>query len=485
MRSVGKIRLFALLALILGLSGVALAVAIDHLGLTPRALAPYIERRASGHNPFIVGMGDMIGRSLRSLDDRPGGNLPGVELPVLKLGAQAQPAGRLPARSIDVFDVEGLIAAIRKAEPGDVITLAPGVYDVVRGRGWRIDARRPGHVDAPIVVRAAQPGTVDLRIGLLVGIRVSAPWWRFENLTISGACVPKEGCEHAFHVFGGALGFAAVNNTISDFNAHFKINGHRGEFPDNGLIESNTIFNTSVRKTSAPVTPIDLVSASGWTIRANVIKDFVKRGGNWVSYGAFAKGAGSGNVFERNLVWCEHKLKGQPGQRIGLSLGGGGTGPMFCRDGKCITEQQQSVLRSNLIMGCSDVGIYINSASGSRIEDNTLIDTSGIDVRFPTSSADVDGNLVDGMIRSRNGGILRLGDNRSTAGWQAFLGHQPVRDLFADPGSGAFSWRGAPPRRAVVPQSRPEVLDLCTKARVGKVMAYGAFDDFQACLAPR
>ena len=125
------------------------------------------------------------------------------------------------------------------------------------------------------------------------GIVVSAPRWTFENLTIRGACRTHDRCEHAFHVVGGATGFIARNNTITDFNAHFKINSLGGKHPDKGSIEHNTLRNNSVRNTAQPVTIIDIVAASEWTIASNLITDFVKAKGNTISYGAFAKGAGA------------------------------------------------------------------------------------------------------------------------------------------------------------------------------------------------
>jgi parallel beta-helix repeat protein len=169
-------------------------------------------------------------------------------------------------------------------------------------------------------------------------------------------------------------------------------------------------------------------------------------------------------------------VRGVPGQRVGLSLGGGGTGAEYCRDRKCVTEQQGSSIRSNLIAACSDVGIYLNSAADSRIEDNTLVDTVGIDVRFVTSSARLDGNLVDGPIRSRNGGVLHLGDNETASLWPSYLGYHQVRAMFRAPEQGDFSWRGKAPQRQGLRKGR----DLCTGA---PVRAYGAFDDFASCLS--
>jgi parallel beta-helix repeat protein len=477
----------ALGAALLGACGVAAAlIAVERAGVTPRALAPYVEKRSSGHNPFIVGAGQFASRTLLALDrGAPARPMPALD--GLILGAQPQPAGsaHAAAAAVPIADVAALRAAMAGAVPGTTITLAPGSYRI---ENRSLDANRPGSAQAPIVLRAAQPGSVVLRSSVVTAIKVGAPYWRFENLTIEGACRSDDDCEHAFHVVGAASGFAAVNNSISGFNAHFKINGERGRFPDHGLIEANTLFNPGPRTTVKPVTPIDLVAASHWMVRANIIRDFVKGQGNQVSYGAFAKGGGSGNVFERNLVWCESALAGQPGQRVGLSLGGGGTGKPFCRDGRCITEQDGGVLRANLIVGCSDVGIYLNSAANSRIEDNTLVDTAGIDVRYATSSAELDGNLVDGAIRSRDGGLLRMGENRFGALWQAYLGYHPVRDVFAAPAAGDFSWADQAPLRG---QAGKERVDLCSAAHTGvhtgartEARAYGAFEDFGACRRP-
>lgn len=466
----------ALGAAVLGAGAcVAGLFALERIGVTPRALAPYIEKRSSGHNPLIVGAGRQAAGLLRWLDrGTESGPLAPEVLQGLTLGAQGAAAGADRPEGVLVADIGALRAAMAGAAPGTVITIAPGRYRL----GDRpLEAGRAGLPDAPIVVRASIPGSVGIASGLAEAFRIEAPYWRFENLVIDGVCKRHDDCEHAFHVVGAASDFAAVNNRIGGFNAHFKINGARGQFPDNGLIESNTLFNPAPRATGKPVTPVDLVAASGWTVRGNIIRDFVKLQGNRVSYGGFAKGGGSGNVFERNLVWCEAGQAGLPGQRVGLSLGGGGTGKSFCRDGRCITEQDGGVLRANLIVGCSDAGIYLNSAAASRVEDNTLVDTGGIDVRFATSSAQLDGNLVDGAIRSRDGGLLRGEDNRDAALWQSFVGHHPVRSLFVAPARGDFGWSGALPQRH---QTGRAALDLCGAARAG-ARAYGAFEDFGAC----
>lgn len=391
----------AVLLVLAGAAAAGGALVLQSLGVAPRSLAPYVERRTSGHNPFIVGTGQWVAHTLTALDRGPAQPFAAGQL---RIGAQAAgapaPAG---ARTVLADDVVQVRAALAAAAPGDRIVLLPGTY---RFEG-KLTAERPGSATRRITLGALQPGTVTLEFDMVEGFIVSAPYWTFENLAIRGACAQHDYCEHAFHVVGAAQHFIARNNVITDFNAHFKINGIDGRFPDHGLIENNTLSNRTVRATANPVVPIDLVAASGWTMRRNLISDFVKGGGDGISYGGFAKGAGSSNTFAQNIVWCEQRLHGAPGQRVGLSLGGGATGAPYCRDGRCIVEQEGSSIASNLIASCSDDGIYLNSAARSRIVHNTLLDTGGISVRFANSSADVEGNLVDGAIRSRNDGVIR------------------------------------------------------------------------------
>jgi len=457
--------------LLLALAGAAAGLSyLQSEGVAPRALAPYILKRSSGHNPAIEGAGRLVSGTLLRLDR--GAPNP-YALPALTLGAQPEGPPAPNGNERPVASADDLRRAIVAALPGDVITLLPGEY-VVRGTLY---ANRPGNEDAPVVVRAARPGTVTLGFTASEGINVSAPYWRFENLTLRGACSRAGNCEHAFHVVGNAHHFVARNNTIRDFNAHFKINGQRGRFPDAGLIESNTLDNTAVRQTMHPVTPIDLVAANDWIIRANLIMDFVKAWGDRVSYGVFAKGGAQRTLFERNVVLCERLLSGQPGQRVGMSFGGGGTGKPYCRDGRCITEHDAGVMRANLVSGCSDVGIYLNSAAGTQLVHNTLLDTAGVQVRFPTSSATLEGNLVDGPLREDEGGVLRSGDDLSTAIAWLYLGRHPQRTMFADPARLDLRWRDGPPRR----ESGAAGRDLCGVVR-GRDQAYGAVEDFRACL---
>ncbi len=301
---------------------------------------------------------------------------------------------------VPVSTAAQLVAAINGAAPGDVITLAAGTYDIDQN----LNCDAAGTANAPIVVRSAVPLGALIRFDAVEGFRVSARHWVFEDLDIQGVCAVDSDCEHAFHVFGDADFLRLRRNRLRDFNAQVKSNITAGQFPDDVVIEDNEFADTAARETANPVTKIDVVGGRRWIVRANFIHDFEKALGDHISYAAFLKGNSRDGLFERNLVMCERDHAG--GTRLGLSLGGGGSGPAsICEDGTCTPEHQHGILRNNLIVNCpADVGIYLNSAFDTRVHDNTLIATTGIDVRFAASTADIRNNLVSGQIRNRDGG---------------------------------------------------------------------------------
>lgn len=454
----------AALASLVGLGALVAGwvLAIDAIGVPPRRLASWIERHASRHGPTVVEGARWIARALLAADRgswrfddsqakfdagasdagsaptgaSPDRGRPSANAPRISPGMPEIPA----APSIVVGSPGEVRDAIARAQPGDVITIAPGRY---RFDGNPIDVSRPGRAEAPITIRAEVPGSVTLEFALAEGFVVSAPDWIFEGLVIRGVCADHSACEHAFHVVGHAVRFVARRNTVLDFNAQFKINGRGGAYPDEGRIEGNVIADTAPRRTANPVAPIDLVAASGWRITGNRISDFIKVGGDAISVGAFAKGGGTDNRFLGNLVICEDRLRELPGQRVGLSLGDGGTDEAFCRGGDCRVEQDGGVIASNLIASCSDDGIYVNRAARSRIAANVLIDTGGIVARAPETVVEVVGNRVDGAILARDGARLRAAGNQSTALPWLYLGWHPVRWRFEPPAPVADGLRRA------------------------------------------
>ncbi|MBA3451767.1 MAG: PE-PGRS family protein [Deltaproteobacteria bacterium] len=310
------------------------------------------------------------------------------------------------ARVVQVATPAELTAAITAAVAGDEIVLADGTY-VLTGA----TCSAVGTAAMPIVVRAANAKAAKIEFNGAEGFKVTGAYWTFDGLDIKGVCAADSTCEHAFHVSGAAHHFVLRNSRVMDFNAQLKANasmiGAGYVTPNNGLIENNEIADTRARNTSNPVTKLNIDTGEDWVIRSNYIHDFEKQQNDYVSYGAFFKSGSKRGIMERNLVICS--TASTSGYRIGLSLGGGGTAPQFCAPAynagtPCSIEHTGGIIRNNIVVNCSDVGIYLNKATDSHLLYNTLIETTGIDFRYAASTGEAVGNVLSSIIRNREGG---------------------------------------------------------------------------------
>jgi hypothetical protein len=326
-----------------------------------------------------------------------------------KTDSQAEAAG--PATQWVVTSGDELARAMASAVAGQVINIKPGNYAAMT---VQFVTKNPGTPQQPITVRADKPGAVKLEFGMVEGFHVTQPFWVFENLNILGVCSSDGACEHAFHVVGAAKGTVLRNNRVEDFNAHVKINGEGGLWPDNGLLQFNTLSNSRPRKTKTPVTPVDLVAASAWLLADNHVVNFARAGGNAVSYGLFMKGAGSNGRIERNLIVCTTQDISQPGERLGISFGGGGTDRRACRDKFCVNEHTGGLAANNIIAHCNDAGLDVNNSIQTLLAHNTLINTAGILTRGTSSEVTASANLLDGRIRAIDG--TRIDANANEVG---------------------------------------------------------------------
>lgn len=334
------------------------------------------------------------------------------------------PAQNANGREWLVTESAALPIIMAQAKAGDVITLQPGEYDL-----GGVKTGQPGRPEAPIHLRAEQPGSVHIRLSGL--FYVTQPYWIFENLNLTGNCRHSGGpCEHAFHVVGAAEGTVIRNNHLHDFYAHIKVNGLKGRFPNKGLVQFNTFSNGGNIGFSA-LTPFDLVGASGWHFSDNLVHHFVKAWSPHASYGVFMKGGGSRGRIERNLVVCTGDgAISHYGSRVGISMGGGLTEARFCPDKKCLYEHADGLVANNVVMNCNDFGIDNNTSLRTVAAHNTLFNTYGIDSRGIPSTLYAYGNHLSGHVISKRGGEIEEKNNDKSLGITDFMKHD-ASDFFA------------------------------------------------------
>ena len=234
---------------------------------------------------------------------------------------------------------------------------------------------------------------------------------------------------------------------------------------------SNTLTNSRPRQTPRSVVAFDLVGASHWVVSDNLVTNIVKRDGNQVSYAMFMKGASEGGRFERNLVICSPREISRPGERVGISFGGGTTDPAVCRTGGCQNfEHRGGFATNNIIAHCNDSGLDINHSSMITFAHNTLINTSGIVLRRNSADAMVYGNLVDGAIRSKQN--INFTSTHNVV--------PRVQSIFVNPLTLDLDWK----RKPVSIPSYPHTPDDFCKHRRKSLTLPGATVDEPNCAFP-
>ena len=415
---------------------------------SPQELIRYVKRRLEGHTKLETLLLPMLDVAQRHYERPIGSQL----LPSLGKGQKIAPTLVLrTAASVVAYSPETFQAALMAARPGDVIELAAGVYRF----NQKIRIGGAGQTNAPITVRGSAPSkdqTV-IEFNATEGFLVNQPYWTFADLTIRGVCKSDDDCEHAFHIVGKAEHTTLQNNHIEDFNAHIKVNGFNGDWPDHGRLSYTTLTNSRPRNTTRSVTPFDLVGANWWRVTDNLVTSFSKSAGNGVSFGMFMKGASEGGRFERNLVVCSPKSISGYGVRVGISFGGGGTDRKLCRDGNCNKfEHHGGLAANNIVAHCNDTGLDVNNSSAITLAHNTLVNTSGIDIRRAPADARLYGNLYEGNVRAKDGTVLHLEMNQAMNAALVFDNADMLQ----------LNWLAAPDN---IPSLRGVATDFCGQAR--------------------
>ncbi|MGF1692167.1 chondroitinase-B domain-containing protein [Photobacterium kagoshimensis] len=390
------------------------------------------------------------------------------------------------SRSILVDNEQEIIKAINTAQPGTEIIIKNGDYYLEQKR---INSSLTYPTSkSPIIVRAETAGKVNLELTTLEGLFLNRPNWIITGLRFIGNCQPH--CEHAIHIVGHADNLQVSHNEFVDFNAAIKVNGVDRNYPDFGKVSHNYFYFTEPSESSSSVTPVNLDSGNSWVLSNNIIRDFIKLGGNQVSYGAFIKGGANNGAIENNLIVCNSTNNDYGGYQVGVSLGGGGMKRATRRD-KANYETNLSVIRNNIMMHCNDVGVYINQGKDTIVNNNILYNTNGIDVRFKQSTALVTNNILSGDIRKRDKGVAETISN-TVLRKDFWRGGEQLDGWFKAPAVGNFT-----PSKTLAKSEVPypflttsestgkkPIYDFCGNTILDNDAFIGAFKDALNCFKP-
>jgi parallel beta-helix repeat protein len=308
-------------------------------------------------------------------------------------------AGSASAAEVIVSTEAQLRSAFQNATAGTTITLRNGTYNLTAP----LSTRANGTATSPIIVRAQySKQAIVVSNGAAQAFSVTHPYWRFQNMFVR---VRGAGSYYGFKMETNGHSTRVTGNTIELLpGAEAGVKGAgsaNGPWPDNAQIGYNEIYFTAPT-TYSFAEGIDAVAVSGWWIYNNVIHH-IYPGTSGVAYGAMTKGNSMGTVMENNLFYdCF----------IPISLGGGGTGSQWMRNGDTTYEDRNGLIRNNVAMNSQDVALYLYKSNGARVYNNTFYNSytscgtgcSSIDVRLAGATGDIRNNIIDKPIQNREGG---------------------------------------------------------------------------------
>lgn len=303
-----------------------------------------------------------------------------------------------------INNVESLILALQNVTQDTILELAPGEYDLGKDKTI-IDLKHR------VWLTAINKQEAVIKVNANVGFEIRSSNFTIDGIRFEGDCDIDSRCEHALHITGDTNNLLIINNDFVNFNAAIKSNGlfykeqQQRLFPDGVTVSNNRFYNQWVRQTKNSVTPIDVVGGDNWRIENNFIADFAKSAGNKVTFGAFLKGAGRFGRITDNVVACRWKVDYYSvlDARVGLSLGGGGTGRDLCQQAECEYEHSSGVIERNVVFNCAnEVSIYLNRTESSTVTNNLLFNTVGIDVSKGNVNALINDNQFHGIVMDKS-----------------------------------------------------------------------------------
>jgi hypothetical protein len=354
-----------------------------------------------------------------------GGDDAHPDAPVLgngSCGPLAMPSGRV----IDVTPAQaGMLGDIALAlQPGDVIRLADGTYDV----------------SADVVMNIATPGVTlmsasrDASKVIIDGgahaareiIQISA-----SNVTLAHVTI-RNARDHLVHLYPGAgadlhgdvlyglvlvdAGQQFVKSNTDTSNANIA-NAH---FVDDVTVACSTFTMTSAGRTYVPQNPdnasypcytggIDAHSARGWLVQQNHFDGIYCTVASLAEHAIHFWECGRAQIIERNVITnCAR------GIGLGLTDGTGLLERPYAdmphaadKQGNGYAGNYDGIIRNNFVyadVAAFDSGIALEQAMGAKVFNNSVVavapaNGNAIDYRFVNSLVDIENNIATSIVQ--------------------------------------------------------------------------------------
>lgn len=286
---------------------------------------------------------------------------------------------------VNVNSEASIKSAIANAQPGQVITIAPGTYTL----NGNVYVSKNGTSTNRIFLRAATRGSVTLRTNSLEGFNVKGQYWVFENLKVQGGCsTPSTSCEHAVHIVQNADNVIFRYNEFVNYSSHFKLNQQVDssgvqQFPDRLWIIKNKFYNTTANTFNGPHNPLNIDGGDYHVVRGNIIADYASGLSAKPASAIYPKSGTRYMMAEQNLIVCKKNVMNSNTVR-GIYMGDGTMASAWpvSRPANVYGENVQGTFRNNVILNCtgdgSSAGIFVGDDSGSKILHNTSVNSKAM-----------------------------------------------------------------------------------------------------------
>ncbi|MCM8535296.1 MAG: right-handed parallel beta-helix repeat-containing protein [Lentisphaeraceae bacterium] len=245
--------------------------------------------------------------------------------------------------------------ALKKVQPGDVISISPGRYKM----GNSFATGSDGTAAKPIIMRcSSQKHYAKLIVDGKIGFRVKSKFWRISGIHIEGSIKNTQ----ATVFMDGPNGCSDVllsDCKISGSALHgMKAARTREKAAHNITLAQIELFNIAQ-------TGFDLVSGDNWILRNCYVHNYGLSKG--VSYGIFLKGGGKNGLIQGCYVDGT-----STNTTVGISFGGGLTGKQWLPlvDGKVAPEHFNGIAQNNIVTNTRDVAYHSNNASDCKFYHN-------------------------------------------------------------------------------------------------------------------